>query len=93
MDILLGEVVPVFTNIKQYDILPTFIPWRKMSGLVPVETKERFFQGLASVNVSGVHEFNQKHNMSHRLDWRNIFLFEQYMAAFSSQQLKIRPTR
>ena len=82
MDILLSNSVPVMTEEQQYDILPPFLPWRKMTAFAAVDTKEHFFETLDKLDIWKVEKFNKENRISAKLDWRNKYLFEQYMKAF-----------
>ena len=84
IDILLSDTVPVITADRQYDILPPFFPWKQMSVFAPVwNNKTYFLSALAKAPVSTVAEFNAKHYIADKLDWRNNYMFEQYMRSVS----------
>jgi hypothetical protein len=51
-DTILSGTVPIFTDPRQYDILPNFIPWRDFSELVPLLTS-------SSSSSSSSHEFHE----------------------------------
>lgn len=84
IDTLLSNTVPVFTAKTQYDILPSFLPWKEMSVFVPVNSEESFRAAILrnvtfSNQVSKVAAFNRKYKVSSIVDWRNNFLFELYV--------------
>lgn len=98
IDILGSSTVPIFTHPEQLEIVPPFLPWKKMSVLVdvglnkswePTISGAKFLSSIREILNGDVYnrvqEFNQLHNIPRLLDWeRGPYLAELFMAAFQT---------
>mmetsp|Transcript_14222 Transcript_14222/g.36001 ORF Transcript_14222/g.36001 Transcript_14222/m.36001 type:complete len:217 (+) Transcript_14222:1360-2010(+) len=88
MDILLSETVPVMTDRMQYQVLPPFMPWDKMTVLANIDTKQDMLHSLQTIlngtsrEYQRVRQFNLDNNVAALVDWEEPHLFNLYMAAF-----------
>ncbi len=91
-DNLLSETVPVFTQNEQYDVLPPFMPWRRMSVFANSFSEESFLSDLhlilsnatAIYNYEKAKKFNIYVDARRAVDWSQKLVFELYMSAFQS---------
>lgn len=84
MDTIMSRSVPIFTAQEQYDILPTFYPWRNVSYFVDVSNKESFTKGIEDLLNRPESEYEEKlrlieENM-HLLNHTQQFQFDGHMA-------------
>lgn len=69
MDTIMSRTIPIFTDKRQYDILPSFIPWRNMSYMIdtsdlgaslePILYDEDEYQKKMKVLLDWLHVFDQ----------------------------------
>ena len=87
LDLLMTETIPLFTNEQQYNILPNFIPFREMSYLINVTTKEAFYESLDTILELPESEYQQKLNLIRQyapyFDHTHVARFDGYMSAFA----------
>lgn len=90
MDLVLSRTVPLFTNPVQYDILPNFVPWRKLSYLVNVSTKLKFEESVTYVLLRPESEYEEKlrwiDEHLYIFDHTRIYQFDAYMAEFAKRR-------
>jgi len=90
MDLLLSRTVPIFTDPYQYEILPNFVPWRKLSYLANVTTKETFEASIASLLSQLDSEYKEKilwiDKYMVMFDHTGIYQFDSYMAEFAKRR-------
>ncbi len=90
IDLVLSRTVPLFTNPAQYDILPNFVPWRKLSYLVNVSTKDCFEESVAYVLSRPESEYQEKlrwiDEYMHFFDHSQIYQFDAYMTEFAKRR-------
>ena len=90
MDLVLSRTVPLFTNPAQYDILPDFVPWRKLSYLIDVSTKQKFEESAVYVLSRPESEYQEKlkriDEHMHIFDHTRIHQFDAYMAEFAKRR-------
>eukprot|EP00449_Zooxanthella_nutricula_P018377 CAMPEP_0198545368 /NCGR_PEP_ID=MMETSP1462-20131121/63849_1 /TAXON_ID=1333877 /ORGANISM="Brandtodinium nutriculum, Strain RCC3387" /LENGTH=421 /DNA_ID=CAMNT_0044275747 /DNA_START=84 /DNA_END=1348 /DNA_ORIENTATION=+ len=49
IDYILSGTVPIFTDERQYDILPPFVPWRNMSFLIDASDEDEFVDAIGGI--------------------------------------------
>lgn len=62
-DTILSGTVPIFTDLQQYNILPSFIPWRDLSEHVTLKSEEDFRHSLAAILQQPSHVYKTKRQM------------------------------
>ena len=86
MDTLLSGTVPIFTLQGQYNILPDWIDWKKLSYFADVSSQDAF---LASVDAMAADEKAYQEKLKNVLDnrdlfdWRTGIPFDTYMYMLS----------
>lgn len=87
MDLLLSRTVPIFTHPEQYNILPDFVPWKEMSYLVNVSTRESFDREVSRLLSIPKKELEEKLQLIDdylfMFDHRQIYQFDAYMDEFA----------
>lgn len=85
LDTLLSGTIPIFTLPQQYNVLPDFIDWRKISYFINMETTktvEDFSNQLLSI-LDNSSDYETKHNLvvQHKdlFDWKKMYPFDLYM--------------
>jgi beta-1,3-galactosyltransferase 2 len=88
MDTLLSGTVPLFTDEKQYEILPNFMPWKNMSYFVNVSSFEEFSKSLEEILMQPEYLYGDKQKLiAEYRDWFNYSSgvpFDRYMAGFAT---------
>lgn len=87
MDTILSGTVPIFTDVKQLDVLPSFIDWGKLSYFADLNTGERAIRETLQTFVQDEEEYEEKHEAVLRnaklFDFSTEIPFELYMYHFS----------
>eukprot|EP00934_Nitzschia_sp_Nitz4_P009030 Nitzschia sp. Nitz4//scaffold117_size69655//64527//65705//NITZ4_006032-RA/size69655-processed-gene-0.94-mRNA-1//1//CDS//3329533675//9020//frame0 len=87
VETLMSGTIPLFTNERQYDVLPPFVPWRDVSYLVNVSTREAFVQSLNEILALPESVYKEKMKIvddyRYLLDHTQIYQFDAYMAEFA----------
>jgi hypothetical protein len=79
MDTILSTSIPIFTQQKQYSIIPDWINWEKVSYFVPVHSEKSFFSGLNKIlNDSQGNRERFEALMDNRMlfDWTTLIPFD-----------------
>jgi len=85
LDTILSGTVPVFTKEEQYDILPSWIDWRKLSVLLPMTDDKTEIQFLTELDeiLRDEDGYNDRHEAVLRhgdlLDWNTLHPLDLYM--------------
>ena len=82
MDTLLSGTVPIFTNVGQYEILPSWIDWGSISFLADIEshrTFNRFIHYATHDDDSYLYKLDLINNNQNLFDWRTLVPFDTYM--------------
>jgi len=85
MDVLLSGSVPVFTNRKQYSVLPPWIDWSQISVFADVSNQQIFLDTLDRlVDDAEGYKHLQRNVMENRdlFDYHSIVPFDTYMYMF-----------
>jgi Exostosin family len=89
MDTLRSRTIPLFTDEEQYNILPSFIPWREISYLVNVTTQESFEESLQDILSRPPSEYLEMQRLIgqyvHIFDHKTVYQFDAYMADFAAR--------
>lgn len=84
MDTIMSRSVPIFTAQEQYDILPSFYPWREVSYFVNVSNKEDFLKGIDGILARPEAEYEEKIRLidehMHLLNHTRQYQFDGHMA-------------
>jgi Exostosin family len=84
MDTILSDTIPLFTNEAQYEILPSFYPWKKISYLVNVTDHDAFFESIDYILSRPESEYLEKKQLlkdkMHIADFKQPYQFDLYMA-------------
>lgn len=84
-DTILSETVPIFTLPEQYDILPSWLDWRKLSVLLSLndgKNKPQFLlalEGLLADTQGYMERFEAVRRHKDLLDWNTLHPFDLYM--------------
>jgi hypothetical protein len=83
MDALLSGTVPLFTRMEQYQIVPPWINWTKISYFVNLTDQRTFHRSLKRIMDAPSLEYDQRHQavVSNRdlFDWTTMIPFDTYM--------------
>jgi hypothetical protein len=89
IDLLLSRTIPLFTDPRQYDLLPPFVPWRDLTYLVNVSTRQAFEQSLKSIQSRPASDYQKKRRLiedyMYLFDHRQIYQFDAYLAKFATR--------
>jgi hypothetical protein len=91
LDTLLSGTVPIFTMKEQYDILPTWLDWRKLSVLLPLndgKNETQFLHELEAIlaDDSGYKDRHRAVLQHHDLlDWNTLHPFDLYMYSLQAE--------
>jgi hypothetical protein len=88
MDTLLSGSVPVFTMKEQYEVLPDWIDWEKLSYFADVSKPTAFLQSIAAMKKDrSLYEDKVASIQANRhlFDWQTVIPFDTYMYMFLSQ--------
>jgi hypothetical protein len=88
MDTILTGTVPIFTMKEQYDILPDWIDWDKISYFADVNHKEDFLRSLDQIiDDEALYQEKLFNLLANRdlFDWRTHVPFDTYMYQFMAQ--------
>ena len=84
---LISNTVPIFTDIRQYEILPYFIPWHKISVFVNISSFDAFQQSMDSLLSQPESFYREKLSNIQQyhdiFDFTTIFPFDRYMSEFA----------
>lgn len=84
MDTMLSHSVPLFTSHEQYKILPPFFPWREVSYLVNISSKDKFLESINHILSRPQSEYLEKIQVIkdniHILDHKRPYQFDLHMA-------------
>ena len=99
VDLIVNDVIPIFTHKEQYDILPPFVDWNSISYYIEMGSsesdrisKEDFLRQLDDIlqDKDGLHERKKQALLGHKylLDWQTnpIYPFDMYMNSFYKSQ-------
>ena len=91
IDTILSGTVPIFTRREQYDILPSWLDWRKMSVLLPlneINDQREFLNRLDDI-LQDTEGYNDRHHavLQHRdlVDWNTLHPFDMYMYSLQAE--------
>ena len=91
IDTILSGTVPIFTRREQYDILPSWLDWRKLSVLLPlndINGQRQFLKRLGDILQDTEGYNNRLHAvLQHRdlLDWNTLYPFDIYMYSLQAE--------
>lgn len=90
IDLVLSRTIPLFTDARQYPLLPPFVPWRKLSYIVNVTSRSAFKESLKDILIARpASEYQEKRRLiedyMHLFDHRQIYQFDAYMAEFAKR--------
>lgn len=89
LDTVLARTVPLFTDARQYDLLPPFVPWRELSYLVNVTDRQVFLQDLQRILSKPKADYDAKRKVidqyQYLFDHTQIYQFDAYMATFAQR--------
>jgi Exostosin family len=93
MDTIMSRTIPIFTNEIQYDILPPFYPWRRVSYIVDVSNRDTFKDAIHRIMERPESDYAEKlkiidQNM-HLLNHTQPYMFDRFMAEFA-KELKLQ---
>jgi hypothetical protein len=87
----LSGTVPIFTRKEQYAILPSWLDWRKLSVLIPlndIHDQRRFLKRLGDI-LQDIEGYNRRYHavMQHQdlLDWTTLHPFDIYMYSLQAE--------
>jgi len=91
IDIILSGTVPIFTRREQYDILPKWLDWRKLSAFLPlndIKDETQFIEKLQTIlhdddGYKERHEAVLQHR--HLVDWMTLHPFDLYMYSLQAE--------
>ena len=87
MDTILSGTVPIFTDKKQYDVLPSFIDWHKLSYFADITADEKTFDESLQAIQQDEQGYATRRNAVLRnaklFDYRTEVPFELYMYHFA----------
>lgn len=85
-DILSSGSIPIFTDKRQYDVIPKIFPWKDVSYLVNVTDATAFEEDILRI-ANDDETYGKKLNLvsrtKHLWDYRQIYQFDRYMAEFA----------
>ena len=82
MDTILSNTIPIFTNIHQYNVLPFWYDWDKLSYFCNVENEEIFMKCIKNILLNQTdYQIKLRNVVNNRdlFDWRTFAPFETYM--------------
>jgi hypothetical protein len=89
MDTIMSRTVPIFTERGQYDILPNFYPWKKVSYFVDVSDHESFSKGIDDLLGRPESEYRERLRVieehMHLLNHTQPFQFDGHMAELARE--------
>lgn len=89
MDTIMSRTVPIFTNEVQYEIVPSFYPWKSVSYLVNISTPEAFQISIKSILERPANEFDEKleaiEDNMYLLNHTKPYMFDRFMAEFARE--------
>lgn len=91
IDTILSGTVPIFTRREQYNILPSWLDWRKISFLLPlndVHDQSHFLKLLEDIlQDSGGYRDRHHAVLHHRdlVDWTTLHPFDMYMYSLQAE--------
>jgi Exostosin family len=91
IDTILSGTVPIFTRREQYNILPSWLDWRQISVLLPlndVNDQGHFLRLLEDI-LQDTGGYNNRHHavLQHRdlVDWNTLHPFDIYMYSLQAE--------
>ena len=89
IDSLLSRTIPLFTDHRQYALLPQFVPWKELSYLVNVTTRSAFQDSMNEILARPASEYKKKRRLiedyMHLFNHRQIYQFDAYLAEFAKR--------
>mmetsp|Transcript_28291 Transcript_28291/g.79475 ORF Transcript_28291/g.79475 Transcript_28291/m.79475 type:complete len:453 (+) Transcript_28291:37-1395(+) len=89
MDTIMTDMVPIFTNVKQYNILPDFAPVDKFGYFVDLANRRTFDQSINAILATSDEEYRSKRSFIKKykslVDFRSGVPFDEYMASFAKR--------
>lgn len=87
MDSLLSRTIPLFTDKRQYSVLPPIVPWEKLSYLVNATTRQSLHKSLDTILARPESEYREKQRLLEEylpiLDHKQVYQFDAYMTEFA----------
>ena len=91
MDTIMSGTVPIFTRREQYNILPSWLDWRKLSVLLPmndIKNRAQFMKKLQAI-LRDTKGYNDRYQavLQHQdiLDWYTLHPFDIYMYSLQAE--------
>jgi hypothetical protein len=89
MDTIMSHTIPLFTNEEQYKILPSFYPWKQVSYLVNVTSKDSFLASIENILSRPHSEYLEKKRLikekMHLLEHKRPYQFDLHMAELAQR--------
>jgi len=88
IDLIMNGVIPIFTQERQYDILPDWIPWRNISFFADVSSKDAFVDSIKKISSDkSMYEIKRQAILEYQelFDLRKTAPFDMYMYMFASR--------